>query len=243
MDLKSFQTTASRISARLSENLSETARDLGLQGFDAASIAGYGSAGKYLEEGASITEDGIRETRKLLETRREASMAEGLRRVLAVGSVSGRRPHRSRRPRRSSDEARLTVVLNMQMMLKGRPVLSFFPQVVQCLSSSTSPSSSSPSSSIQIRSLVSIYILRQAALEPDLALLPVNMYQKDLRDPNPVIRALAIRTLAGMGLESITALVLMSLKTASRDSNWFVRRTVAESLEKVHRCVTKVLSS
>ena len=116
------------------------------------------------------------------------------------------------------------------MMLKGRPVLTFFPQVVQCLSSSHS-------SSIQIRSLVSLYILRQARLEPDLALLPVNMYQKDLRDPNPIIRALALRTLAGMGLESIAALVLMSLKTASRDSNWFVRRTAAEALDKIHAYV------
>ena len=86
MDLNSLQTTALRLSARLSENLSETARDLGLQGLDAASIAGagVGSAGKYLEDGAVITEQGVRETKKLLETRREASMAEGLRRVLAV---------------------------------------------------------------------------------------------------------------------------------------------------------------
>ena len=122
------------------------------------------------------------------------------------------------------------------MMLKGRSVLTFFPQVVQCLSSS-----SSSSSSIQIRSLVSLYILRQASLEPDLALLPVNMYQKDLRDPNPIIRALALRTLAGMGLESILALVLMSLKTASRDSNWFVRRTVAESLGKVYTYGVSIL--
>ena len=121
-------------------------------------------------------------------------------------------------------------------MLKGRPVLTFFPQVVQCLSSSSSSNSSSPTS-IQIRSLVSLYILRQARLEPDLALLPVNMYQKDLRDHNPVIRALALRTLSGMGLESIAALVLMSLKTASRDTNWFVRRTVAESLDKVYASV------
>lgn len=79
-----------------------------------------------------------------------------------------------------------------------------------------------------------MYILRQAAFEQDLALLAVNMYQKDLRDPNPVIRALAIRTLAGMELDSIVTLVLMSLKTASRDSNWFVRRTVAEALERVY---------
>jgi AP-3 complex subunit beta len=97
-----------------------------------------------------------------------------------------------------------------------------------------STTSSSSASNIQIRSLVSLYILRQAAIEPDLALLAVNMYQKDLRDPNPVVRALAIRTLAGMELESIVTLVLMSLKTASRDTNWFVRRTVAEALERVY---------
>lgn len=84
MDLASLQTTVSRLSARLNENLSETARDLGLQGIDPASLAGAGTAGKYLEDGTVVTQDGIRETKKLLETRREASMAEGLRRVLAV---------------------------------------------------------------------------------------------------------------------------------------------------------------
>lgn len=96
MDLSSLQTTALRLSARLSENLSETARDLGLQGLDPASLAAgatsgslsvaasSGTAGRYLEEGAVITDDGVRETKKLLESRREASMTEGLRRVLAV---------------------------------------------------------------------------------------------------------------------------------------------------------------
>lgn len=88
MDLNSLQTTALRLSARLSENLSETARDLGLSGLDAASLAGAGSAGKYLEDGAVVTEDGVRETKKLLESRREASVAEGLRRVLAVRAAN-----------------------------------------------------------------------------------------------------------------------------------------------------------
>ena len=126
-------------------------------------------------------------------------------------------------------------------MQKGKPVLTFFPQVVQCLSSSSSSPASQgagTSTNLQIRSLVSLYLLQQANLEPDLALLPVNMYQRDLRDPNPAVRALALRTLAGMGLESIAALVLMSLRTASRDTNWLVRRTAADSLEKVYSYVS-----
>lgn len=91
MDLASLQTTVARISARLNENLSETARDLGLQGLDPASLAGVGAAGRYLEDGTVVSQDGIRETKKLLESRREASMAEGLRRVLAVSDKATHR--------------------------------------------------------------------------------------------------------------------------------------------------------
>lgn len=103
MDSTSIQTAVYRLSARLHENLSETARDLGLQGLDAANLAssassaaggaaGAGAAGKYLEDGAVITDEGVRETKKLLETRRDASMTEGLRRVLAVRPTDSRQP-------------------------------------------------------------------------------------------------------------------------------------------------------
>ena len=103
------------------------------------------------------------------------------------------------------------------MMSRGQSVITFFPAVTNCLSSS----------SLAVRSLVATYILRQARLEPDLALLSVNTFQKDLGDPNPALRALAIRVLAGLELHSISGLVILSLKRCARDSAWYVRRTVA----------------
>ncbi|EGF98909.1 uncharacterized protein MELLADRAFT_30064, partial [Melampsora larici-populina 98AG31] len=84
--------------------------------------------------------------------------------------------------------------------------------------------------SFTIRHLVSIYILHHAHLSPDLALLSVNSWQKDLSDSNPVMRSLALKTLAGMSLESVLPLVMMSINRLLNDSNWFVRCTVAESL-------------
>ena len=110
-------------------------------------------------------------------------------------------------------------------MCKGRSVVSFFPAVTNCLSSSA----------YTVRSLVAVFIVRYAAQEPDLALLSVNTFQKDLSDPNPALRALALRTLAGLSLEPIAGLVMLSLKRAARDSAWHVRRTAAAVCASVVR--------
>jgi AP-3 complex subunit beta len=179
-------TAASRLSARLQENLSEAARDFGFNnGLDLLA----NSAAKHLEAGALSTDEAHKETKRLLESARDKEKEEGLRRVLALVS-------------------------------RNRPASIYFPLVTSCLSSN----------SFNVRSLVSVYILRQAQLEPDLALMSVNMFQKDLNDPNPAIRAMALRVLCGMALEPITGLVITSLKRSSRDTNWFVRKTVAACL-------------
>lgn len=113
----------------------------------------------------------------------------------------------------------------LALMAKNRPVSHYFPLVTNCLSSG----------SLTVRSLVSVYILRQAQSEPDLALMAVNMYQKDLNDSNPAIRAMALRVLTGMNLESIAGLVVISLKRSSRDGNWHVRKMVANCLYQVYQ--------
>ena len=78
---------AAKLSARLAENLSEAARDLGLNvSLDTLSGAGAASsgAGKYLEPGALATDESVRETKKLLSSNKDRERDEGLRRVLAV---------------------------------------------------------------------------------------------------------------------------------------------------------------
>ena len=115
-------------------------------------------------------------------------------------------------------------VVLVQLMSRSRPVVEYFPHVTNCLSST----------SITTRSLVSLYILHQARLEPDGALMSVNIYIKDLNDSNPAIRAMALRVLSGMGLESIAGLVLVNLKRSSRDGNWFVRKEVVHCLSRIY---------
>ncbi|KAI5474955.1 AP-3 complex subunit beta-2 [Pseudohyphozyma bogoriensis] len=107
------------------------------------------------------------------------------------------------------------------MMTKNLPVTSFFPLVTSLLS---------PSTPLQARTLISLYIVHCASTSPELALLSINAYQKDLSDPNPIVRAGAIRTLSSMGLDDIRSLVGVALTKGARDGAWFVRRATADAV-------------
>ncbi|KAM0791866.1 hypothetical protein ACM66B_004123 [Microbotryomycetes sp. NB124-2] len=186
--LDSLKLNAARLGARLSENLAEHSRDLGL--IDSFASGSGGGSGKYLESGAVVTNAGIEETKKMLASKREAERMEGLKRVIA-------------------------------MMTKNLPVTNFFPLVTSLLS---------PSTPLQARSLISAYIVHCASTAPELALLSINAYQKDLSDPNPIIRAGAIKTLALMNLDDIRELVGLAVSKGARDGSWYVRRASADAI-------------
>lgn len=112
------------------------------------------------------------------------------------------------------------------MMTKSLPVTSFFPLVTALLT---------PSTPLQSRTLVSLYIIHCASTAPSLALLSINAYQKDLSDPNPIVRAGAIKTLAGMNLEDIRSLVGVAVAKGARDGSWYVRRASADALLSLWR--------
>lgn len=112
------------------------------------------------------------------------------------------------------------------MMTKNLPVTSFFPLVTSLLS---------PSTSLQARSLISLYIVHCASNAPELALLSINAYQKDLSDPNPLVRAGAITTLSSMQLSDIRELVGMAIQKGARDSSWYVRRATADAVRALYR--------
>ncbi|GAA5995986.1 uncharacterized protein JCM10292_004872 [Rhodotorula paludigena] len=191
--LKNLRSNVERLGARLSENLAEHSRDLGL--VDSFASGSGGGAGKYLENGAVLTTAGIEETKRMLASKREIERTEGLKRVIA-------------------------------MMTKNLPVTAFFPLVTSLLS---------PSTSLQARSLISLYIVHCASHAPELALLSINAYQKDLSDPNPLVRAGAITTLSSMPLPDIRELVGMAIAKGARDTSWYVRRATADAVRALYR--------
>ncbi|KAI7867090.1 adaptin N terminal region-domain-containing protein [Spinellus fusiger] len=110
------------------------------------------------------------------------------------------------------------------MISKGRDVSEFFPDVVKNV----------VAQNIEVRKLVYIYLLRYAEQEPDLALLSVNSFQKDLSDKNQIIRAMALRVMSGIRVPVISPIVLLGIKKCATDSSPYVRKTAAHAIPKCY---------
>ena len=108
-------------------------------------------------------------------------------------------------------------------MASGVDVSRHFSAVVKNVSSAD----------YEFRSLVYIYIIHYAQLEPDLILLSINAIQKLQNHRNAVIRSEAVRALSSIRERSISALILLSIRKAARDPSALVRKSAAAALSKL----------
>lgn len=76
----------------------------------------------------------------------------------------------------------------------------------------------------------SFFIFRR----PSEALLSINYFQKDLGDSNPLVRAWALRAMAGIRLHVIAPLVLVAVGKCARDPSVYVRKCAANALTKLY---------
>ncbi|KAJ3036661.1 AP-3 complex subunit beta-1 [Rhizophlyctis rosea] len=110
------------------------------------------------------------------------------------------------------------------MISNGKDVSEFFPDVVKNVASG----------SFEVRKLVYIYLLRYAEQEPDLALLSVNTFQKDLSDKNPLIRAMALRVMSSIRVPVIASIIMLALKKGMTDLSPYVRKAAANAIPKCY---------
>ena len=127
---------------------------------------------------------------------------------------------------RASDGERLQAMRALiGAVSKGRNVSALFPDVVKNV----------VAQSIEVRKLVYIFLIRHAEQEPDLALLSVNTFQKDLADPSPLIRAMALRVLSSIRVPMIASIVTLAIRKASSDTSPYVRKVAALAIPKCYR--------
>ncbi|CAL1387348.1 unnamed protein product [Linum trigynum] len=121
----------------------------------------------------------------------------------------------------------------LALIAQGFDVSNFFPQVVKNVASH----------SLEVKKLVYLYLLHYAQKRPNEALLSINSFQKDLGDTNPLVRAWALRTMAGIRLHAIAPLVLVAVGKCARDPSVYVRKCAATALPKLHDLRLEELSS
>lgn len=82
--------------------------------------------------------------------------------------------------------------------------------------------------------MVYLYLINYAKSQPELTLLAVNTFVKDANDPNPLIRALAVRTMGCIRVDRITEYLCDPLSRALRDEDPYVRKTAAVCVAKLY---------
>ncbi|CAG9584242.1 putative beta-adaptin [Leishmania major strain Friedlin] len=112
------------------------------------------------------------------------------------------------------------IIANMTM---GRDVSYLFVDVVKL----------APSTDLELKKLVYLYVLSTARLQPEKALLAVNTFLQDTTNSSPVVRALAVRTMMCIRVSSVLEYTLEPLRRAVADPDPYVRKTAAMGLGKL----------
>ncbi|KAG9321386.1 hypothetical protein KVV02_005759 [Mortierella alpina] len=112
------------------------------------------------------------------------------------------------------------VIANMTV---GKDVSSLFPQVVKNMQTED----------LEMKKLVYLYLMNYAKSNPDLVILAVNTFVKDTDHVNPLIRALAIRTMGCIRVDKILDHLCEPLRKCLQDDNPYVRKTATICVAKL----------
>merc|ERR1719419_1261070 len=101
-------------------------------------------------------------------------------------------------------------------MTVGKDVSALFPDVINCMQTDN------------------LELMNYAKSQPDMAIMAVNTFVKDCEDPNPLIRALAVRTMGCIRVDKITEYLCEPLRKCLKDEDPYVRKTAAVAVAKLH---------
>ncbi|KAH9984404.1 Adaptor protein complex beta subunit [Russula vinacea] len=113
------------------------------------------------------------------------------------------------------------VIANMTV---GKDVSGLFPDVLKNMQTED----------IEQKKLVYLYLINYAKTQPDLVILAVNTFVRDSDDQNPLVRALAIRTMGCIRVEKIIDYLAGPLQKCLHDENPYVRKTAALCVAKLY---------
>ncbi|KAH7908849.1 adaptin N terminal region-domain-containing protein [Hygrophoropsis aurantiaca] len=109
-------------------------------------------------------------------------------------------------------------------MTVGKDVSGLFPDVLKNMQTDD----------LEQKKLVYLYLMNYAKTQPELVILAVNTFVKDSEDPNPLVRALAIRTMGCLRAEKIIDYLCDPLQRSLKDENPYVRKTAALCVAKLY---------
>ncbi|RPA79159.1 Adaptor protein complex beta subunit [Ascobolus immersus RN42] len=107
-------------------------------------------------------------------------------------------------------------------MTLGKDVSVLFPDIIKNMATGD----------LDQKKLVYLYLMNYAKTHPELCILAVNTFLQDAEDPNPLIRALAIRTMGCIRVDKIVDYLEEPLRKTLKDESPYVRKTAAICVAK-----------
>ncbi|KAI9749216.1 MAG: beta-adaptin [Lichina confinis] len=120
-------------------------------------------------------------------------------------------------------ERKEAIQKTIMAMTLGKDVSSLFPDVLKNIATGD----------LDQKKLVYLYLMNYAKSHPDLCILAVNTFVQDSEDPNPLVRALAIRTMGCIRVEKMVDYMEEPLRKTLRDESPYVRKTAAICVAKL----------
>jgi vesicle coat complex subunit len=122
-----------------------------------------------------------------------------------------------------ADERKDTIQRVIAAMTIGKDVSALFPDVLKNIATHD----------LEQKKLVYLYLMNYAKTHPELVILAINTFVRDAEDPNPLIRALAIRTMGCIRVDKMVDYIAIPLKRTLNDDNPYVRKTAAICVAKL----------
>jgi vesicle coat complex subunit len=108
-------------------------------------------------------------------------------------------------------------------MTLGKDVSALFPDVLKNIATHD----------LGQKKLVYLYLMNYAKSHPELCILAVNTFVQDSEDPNPLIRALAIRTMGCIRVDKMVDYLGEPLRKTLKDESPYVRKTAVICVAKL----------
>jgi AP-1 complex subunit beta-1 len=82
---------------------------------------------------------------------------------------------------------------------------------------------------------VYLFVINYSRTRPDDAIMVINLFRKDaLNKANPIVRALAVRTMSSLRVAKLSEYVVEVVKQALNDSEPYVRKTAVLAVPKIY---------
>ncbi|KAI1007236.1 AP-2 complex subunit beta [Podosphaera aphanis] len=114
------------------------------------------------------------------------------------------------------------VVANMTM--SNNDMVALFPDIVACMEIP----------SLEIKKMCFLFLVNYARMKPEIALKALPVLQGDMNDSNPLVRALALRTISYIHVREFVEATVPPTKNLLRDTDPYVRKTAAFCVAKLY---------